>query len=177
MAFMLAGGLVATYLVSSISDAWDSATKPIYDYIDAKKKESEDYTAEQMRQGRISHRKELLEKNNKTRAQYHIAEKNVTELINDTGSQCSVMFVNHEQANNITDAMKCLEPALTTVLAPNESVKLIQLEFEEYFIFLSMHGDVIVLTQDKFGKETISVQSLVTMKHIDNAVDMECKWF
>jgi hypothetical protein len=174
MAWVLAGGLVAAYVGSLASDAWTNITKPIYDYIDAKRKESEDRAAEELRQSRIAHRKELLQKNNKIRSEYGIAEKNITKLINDTGNYCRVTFVNHEQASNITEAKRCSEPAQTFILAPNESMKLIELEFEEYFILLSIRDDIAVLTTDKFGREIISIQSLY---HTDTVADVECAWF
>lgn len=177
MAWVLAGGFVAAYGISLISDAYESATKPIYDYFDARRKANENYTAEQIRQSNIARRKKLLENNNEIRNTYNITKKNITKLTNDTNSECLVMFVNHEQALNVNDAIKCTEPALTCSLSPNDSMNLIRMEFEEYFILLSIRGDIIVLSVNEIGKEEINIKNLTNTKHIDNDVTIDCKWF
>ena len=192
MAWLLVGlgvTAVGSYIVSEISGAYDTATKPIYDYFKQREIEAGINERELRRQERIAGIKLRKAKTNMTISKLGIKLKNIVTIINNLEEAVDVIFVNFDRATSPTQAIDWAKQILSANvfnksntrcdhMSPYTGLELIKQEMLEYQIVLHMATKYVVLDKADFDMTDmtdISVRDKFNVKNTD--VNVECKWF
>lgn len=184
MAWILAG-VGAVIGVSYIYDVVSDAVKPFYDYIEKEEKDAEQRILEEIRQEDIERKKTGHKNRDMIREKYHIKDRKITRIINNTEEVCTIIFVNHHHAKNEEAAISWSKHynyfdgqvmnkmnTKKEILGVSNTYELIDRELNDYYIVIKCTDKFSVL--EKGNKGNITVSSLFEIKQ--EAVDLSCKW-
>lgn len=194
MAFVLAAiGAIGTagvaYLSGEAIDTINSnIVQPIANKIELENKDSEERTAETLRQKHIANLKTQNEKYNDLRRTYKLKERRCFKLHNNTANECRVIYINHYLAKNENDAKNFGKKVIDVDyfsgdylnrsnvrienLGSGSELEIIADEWKEYYLVLMYLNQYYVI-----GQNMTNVKDIVFGKRQDDSVDIECRWY
>lgn len=188
MAWILAGVGLA-YAGTVVTDWWDSATKPMYDYIDKENTDAVEREREKLRQLQIERIRGKNMENGEIRDKYGIKKKEQIILVNNSEEVCDIIYANHYKSKNkegaITWAKKMVDMKYTdgellnkmstkrVKLGVRGNLELIKNEFIEYYIVLHINKQFFVIDIDDCVDGKIMVKNKIKLKE-ENMVDLKC---
>jgi len=172
MAFLLAlgGGVVLTYLWTSVSDAYDTVTKPISDYFTKIEQNSLENDKELRLQDHINKLKTTKAKYNEIRSSFNIPIKNTeSKIINNTTDICNISYISKTRVNNAEEAINLVKSESqfdlfgisapkTIKMDPNSDITIIAEEIKFYYIIVNYDTIYCVIDDNDYVKQNIELK-------------------
>lgn len=190
MAFILAlgGGIALTYVMSKLSDAYNTVHKPISDYFQQSERDSLEKAEEMRRQHYVESCKSTKIKHNEIRTKHGMTIKcDDQKIINNTDYICNVIYVSKTRALTAAEAITIIELENNKHIFASSTIKTIELMYDSdiivlpleiklYHIVIKCNDTYKVLNDNDYNNKNINIKN--KFGHLDHeSVDVKCKSF